>query len=205
MIINYSLRVELHDNRLSVLKYIYRNTPSNDSIVSKIIKFAEGMLWFRCLHDGNNYIGLLKGSASLDEIVIQNNKIHEFELFLAENDLKYKLEARVLNNGNVLVAKFKNGEALFSSIISAGTSALWLYFCWSIYFENVSFLFLDEFDAFYHYETAELVFKAINNQKNMQSFVTSHNTYLMRNSQLLMNQCQQHLFHFFLYQNNHKK
>ena len=34
----------------------------------------------------------------------------------------------------------------------------------------------------YHYETAELIFKAINDQKNMQSIVTSHNTYLMRNS-----------------------
>lgn len=177
-----TLRIELFDNRLSVLKYIYRNTPSNNSIISKIIQFAEGMLWFRCLNDGNGYIGLLSGASSMDDIIIQNNKIHEFENFLAENGLNYKLEARIFNNLNVLFAKFDNGEALFSSIISTGTQALWLYFCWSIFFEKVSFLFLDEFDAFYHYETAELVFKAINNQKNMQSIVTSHNTYLMRNS-----------------------
>lgn len=177
-----TLQIELKDNRLSILKYIYRNTSPVNPVIQKIIQFAEGMLWFRCLNDGNGFIGLMSGGSSMDEIVIQNNRIHQFEEFLAENDLHYKLEARIFNNQNVLIAKFDNGEALFSSIISTGTQALWLYFCWSIYFEKVSFLFLDEFDAFYHYETAEIIFKAINNQKNMQSFVTSHNTYLMRNS-----------------------
>lgn len=177
-----TLHIELHDNRLSILKYIYRNTSPVNPIIQKIIQFAEGMLWFRCLNDGNGFIGLLSGGGNMDEIIIQNNRIHEFEKFLKANDLNYKLEARVFNNQNVLIAKFDNGEALFSSIISTGTHALWLYYCWSIYFEKVSFLFLDEFDAFYHYETAELIFKAINDQKNMQSIVTSHNTYLMRNS-----------------------
>ena len=59
---------------------------------------------------------------------------------------------------------------------------MWLYFCWSLFFKNVSFAFIDEFDAFYHYETAEIILRAINDSPNMQAIVTSHNTYLMRNS-----------------------
>lgn len=178
-----NLRVDIKDNQLSILKYIYKNTLLEEtSPVSKIVKFAEAMLWFRCLNSGNNYIGLLSGPGSMDEIIIKSNTIKEFEEFLAKNGLKYKLVARVFNNQNILFAKFKSGEAVFSSIISTGTQALWLYFCWSLFFKDVSFAFIDEFDAFYHYETAEIILRAINDSPNMQAIVTSHNTYLMKNS-----------------------
>lgn len=178
-----NLRIDLLDHNLSILKYIYKNTPANkESPITKIVEFAEKMLWFRCLSEGTSFIGYIPGSTSMDEIVIKNNKLDDFQNFLLENGLKYELFVKNVNNENYIFAKFKNGEALFSTIISTGTKSLWLYYCWSIYFENISFLFLDEFDAFYHYETAEMVIKAINNNKNMQAIVTSHNTYLMRNS-----------------------
>ena len=178
-----NLRIDLLDPNLSILKYIYKNTPADkDSPVTKIVEFAEKMLWFRCLSEGTSFIGYIPGSTSMDEIIINNNKLEDFQKFLLGNDLKYELFVKNVNNSNYIYAKFKNGEALFSTIISTGTRALWVYYCWSIYFENISFLFLDEFDAFYHYETAEMVIKAINNNKNMQAIVTSHNTYLMRNS-----------------------
>ena len=178
-----NLRIDIKDNQLSILKYIYKNTLLDEmSPVSRIVRFAEAMLWFRCLNHGNNYIGLLSGPGSMDDIIIKNNKIKEFEEFLEQNGLKYKLVPRMLNNQNILFAKFKNGEAVFSSIISTGTQSLWLYFCWSLFFKDVSFAFIDEFDAFYHYETAEIILRAINDSPNMQAIVTSHNTYLMRNS-----------------------
>lgn len=177
-----SLNINLPDNKLSILKYIYRNTPSNDSIISKIVKFAEGMLWFRCVNDGNSFIGLMSGGSSMDEIIIQNNKMKDFENFLHSYGLDYKLDFRNVNGQNILVARFDNGEASFDSIASTGTKALWLYYCWSLFFKNVTFLYMDEFDAFYHFECSEMVLKAINDNKNMQALVTSHNTYLMKNS-----------------------
>jgi AAA15 family ATPase/GTPase len=177
-----TLHIDLKDNRLSVLKYIYRNTPTNDNIISKIVRFAEGMLWFRCVDDGNNFIGLMNGSASMDDLIISNNKIKEFESFLKENDLNYHLTTRNFDGRNLLMASYEKGEATFSSVASTGTKALWLYYCWTLFFENVSFLYLDEFDAFYHYESSELVLKAIFNNPNFQAIVTSHNTSLMRNS-----------------------
>lgn len=178
-----NLQIELLDNKLSILKYIYRNTPTNDeSPVSKIVAFADGMLWFRSLNHGNNYIGFLNGSSDMNDIIIKNNKLKDFEKFLNENELNYTLFVKNVNNQELIYVKYNDKVAQFSTVASTGTQALWLYFCWSIYFESVSFLFLDEFDAFYHYESAETIIRAINSNKNMQAFVTSHNTYLMRNS-----------------------
>lgn len=178
-----NLRTDLPDNKLSILKYIYKNTPTDtESLITKIVEFAENMLWFRCLSEGTDFIGYMPGSYGMDELIINNNKLEDFQTFLLENGLKYELFVKNFNNSNYIYAKFKNGDAQFSTIISSGTKALWLYYCWSIYFKDISFLFLDEFDAYYHYETAEMVIKAINNNKNMQALVTSHNTYLMRNS-----------------------
>lgn len=178
-----NLRTDLLDHNLSILKYIYKNTPvDKDSPITKIVEFAENMLWFRCLSEGNHFIGYTPGSDSMDALIINNNKLADSQKFLLDNGLKYNLFAKRIDNDDIIYAKFKNGETSFFKIISSGTRALWLYYCWSIYFENISFLFLDDFDAYYHYETAEIIIRAINNNKNMQAIVTSHNTYLMRNS-----------------------
>lgn len=177
-----TLSMNLKDDKLSVLKYIYKNTPSNDNIISKIVRFAEGMLYFRCINDNNNFIGLINDDTSMDELIISNNKINEFEAFLNENGLNYHLTSRNFNGQNLLMASFNKGEATFSSIASTGTKALWLYFCYTLYFQNISFLYLDEFDAFYHFESSELVLKAVFNNPTFQAIVTTHNTSLMRNS-----------------------
>lgn len=178
-----TLNTELKDNKLSILKYIYKNTPTDEnSPITKIVEFAENMLWFRCLSDGNSSIGYIPNNEYLDDLIIDNNKIEDFQKFLNSNGLNYNLFVKNVGNLNYIYAKFKCGEARFSDIISSGTKALWLYYCWSIFFKKISFLFLDEFDAYYHYETAALIIKAINDNNNMQAFVTTHNTYLMKNS-----------------------
>lgn len=57
------LNIDLPDNKLSIIKYIYRNTPTDESSpVTKIVRFAEGMLWFRCLLDVSLYIGFKTGN-----------------------------------------------------------------------------------------------------------------------------------------------
>ena len=50
-----------------------------------------------------------------------------------------------------------------------------------IAFDKISFLFIDEFDAFLHFESAKFIVEELNKQKNFQSIVTTHNTYLMQN------------------------
>ncbi len=56
----------------------------------------------------------------------------------------------------------------------------WLYY-WSQNFANVSLLYFDEFDAYYHFDLARKVVKFICGFPNMQTIFTTHNSYLASN------------------------
>lgn len=82
------------------------------------------------------------------------------------------------------MAMFHKGKnsVPFETVASTGTKALFLFYIWSISsFKQISFLFIDEFDAFFHYEAAESIINRLNKSTSFQSVVTSHNTYLMQN------------------------
>ena len=181
-----SLNIELVDNQLSVLKYIYRNTPVNpESPLTKLMQFCDNMLWYRSLSDGNVYAGFANGASTLSEKLYESGKLHEFEAFLRDNGLDYTLKYEAENGKHLLYAYYNNGKnkALFESLASTGTSALFLFFTWRVMaFEKISFLFIDEFDAFLHYESAELLVKLLNRERSFQSVLTTHNTYLMTNN-----------------------
>ncbi len=181
------LNVDLLDNKLSVLKFIYRNTPTNAfPPLTRMIEFCENMLWYRSLSDGNVYAGYTNGTTSLVELLYQSGKVREFQSFLKDNDLDYELRFESVNGTHELFAVFHDGEkenkTPFMLIASTGTKALFLFFVWkTIAFKDLSFLFIDEFDAFLHCESAEEILKALNNSWNFQSVLTTHNTSLMSN------------------------
>ncbi|MDR3293076.1 MAG: AAA family ATPase [Clostridiales bacterium] len=178
-----NLNIDLPSDDLSIIKYIYRNTrQTEDSALSKLIKFTDNMLWFRCLKN-NEFGGYRETAQRLVDMIYQKNALKQFEEFLSDNNLNYKLsiEFNPSLNQRDIMANFKKGSVPFSSIFSTGTGALWLYFHWSLEFDSISFLFLDEFDAFYHFETAEYILKDINKRSSFQAVVTTHNTSLLSN------------------------
>ena len=181
------LTVELVDNKLSVIKYIYRNrTAAEIPAIAEMVSFCENMLWYRSLSDGNTYAGYTNGRTLLAENLYQSGKLPEFKRFLSDNGLEYTLRFESVNGNHELYAVFQDGsqenKTLFESIASTGTLALFLFFNWEIMaYKNISFLFIDEFDAFLHYESAEYIIDKLNSSKNFQSAVTTHNTYLMTN------------------------
>lgn len=76
----------------------------------------------------------------------------------------------------------RNKKVPFLSIASKGTKSLFLYFYWkTIAFNKISFLFIDDFDAFLSNEIAENILLDLNKNSNFQTLLTSHNTYLMQN------------------------
>lgn len=178
-----NLNIELIDNKLSIIKYIYRNTPTNTNPhITKLVRFCENMLWYRSLSNGNEYFGFTNGVSLLSEKLYESGKLSEFIDFLEENDLKYNLRFELLNGVHELVAQFNDGKALFKNVASTGTMALFLFFVWSVSaFDSVSLLFIDEFDAFFHFESAENIITKLNKCTKMQVILTSHNTYLMQN------------------------
>lgn len=140
-----NLQIELLDNKLSIIKYIYRNTPTNqESPLYKMMIFVENMLWYRGLSEGNTYCGFSNGATILVEGLYNSGKKEEFQKFLADNGLYYNLEWQLANGVHELMAVFPTKKkAPFMSIASTGTKSLFLYFFWSVAaFNKISFCLL---------------------------------------------------------------
>ncbi len=183
-----SLNTEITDPRLSVLKYIKNNTvlPPNkeNTAFSKFFAFVEKMLFFRSLED-RTYIGQKVNSVPLPREIIDSNKVEEFEEFLNEGNVNCKLAVVKTLDGKDLAFDFGKKKILFSEAMSTGTSAMMLFFYWYIRVmeSKVSFVFIDEFDAFYHHSLSRLIVKKLI-QSGVQFVVTTHNTSLMSNDLL---------------------
>lgn len=170
--------------QLSAIKYIGANTnlPA-DSPIRQLIDFVNGMLLFKSLANGNSYMGYKMGGESLSDIIIRNNKIPDFQLFLEKFGLHYELVPLQNAFGGLdLGVRFPNKNVVsFMGISSSGTKALTLFYCWSLEFDKLSFLIVDEFDAYYQYQTARQILSVINSHSNFQSLITTHNLTLMDN------------------------
>ncbi len=176
------LRTSGLQKQLSVLKYIYNNSILDENgVVYKLFSFVKGMLYFRSLRETNQYIGYKLGGETLDDIILRNHKLEDFQNFLSNLDLEYSLVQLKLSSGNAVIgAKFENGNIIpFRDIVSSGTSALMLFYCWLLEFNRLTFLIIDEFDAYYHYEVARKILQIINSYPNLQSMVTTHNVTLL--------------------------
>lgn len=187
--VNNLFNTDINLGGLSLIKYIYRNTNLEKlELLSKMMTFVDNMLWFRCLSDGNSFMGFSNSVTNLDEVLAQTNSVKEFQEFLLSYDLKYDLVLREINGVRMLMAKFESQkgkfeEVPFVSVASTGTKAIYLFFVWKkLAFETkVSLVFIDEFDAFLHYEASKALVETLNKNCKFQTILTSHNTYLMNN------------------------
>ena len=167
---------------MSVLKYIYNNTLfwNENSAVKLLMEFVNNMLWFRSLRS-NEFMGVMANREDMNDFVINNRLLSKFEQFLKDCGQNYKLCEISEGGRKIIGVKYKNYTARFDVVASTGTLSLWLFFYWMNRTDNISFVFLDEFDAFYHYELSTYILKYINNKTEFQSILTSHNTYLINN------------------------
>ncbi len=177
-----NLRTQGLQKQLSVIKYIFNNTiQDKDSVITKVMNFVSGMLYFRSLMDANRYIGYKLGSEKLNEIILNNGRLEDFNAFINDMGLNYTLVPLKLMSGALTIgAKFENGNVVeFESIASSGTKTLMLFYCWFMQFNKLTFLVIDEFDAYYHHELSQKILSIIQSFDNVQSMVTTHNVTLL--------------------------
>ena len=177
-----NLRTQGLQKQLSVVKYIFNNTiQDEDSVITKIMNFVSGMLYFRSLMDANRYIGYKLGSEKLNEIILNNGRLEDFNTFINDMGLNYTLVPLKLMSGALTIgAKFENDNVVeFESIASSGTKTLMLFYCWFMQFNKLTFLVIDEYDAYYHHELSEKILSIIQSFDNIQSMVTTHNVTLL--------------------------
>ncbi len=175
-------------NKISRVKYIKGNAifvedDINNIIFDEFMNFVDNMLLFYSL-DERGYQGFSIGPDSFTQGIIREGKTKEFEEFLKENDINYNLIEKEINGYKELFCHFSNGDIAFVTIASTGTKSLALFYYWYIKFSKVSFVYIDEFDAFYHYELSESLVKLLKKLGNTQVILTSHNTDLLSNDML---------------------
>jgi len=142
------------------------------------------MLLFRSLEE-RMYLGYDVGSRILGDDIIEKDKVKDFEDFLNEANINCKLSVVEELDKKTLVFNFNGKNLPFFDIFSTGTSALTLFYFWfqRINESKVSFVFIDEFDAFYHHELSALIVKRLKNS-GIQVILTTHNTSIITNDLL---------------------
>lgn len=180
------LNKTITNNQLSALKYVRKNSElAKDEIndaFNGLFDFVEHMLFFRSLED-RTFIGQNNGTTSLTEEILLQNKLEDFERFLNDANVKCKLVAIDTSDGKKNIAfDFGNKKIGMHEIMSTGTSSLMLFYCWYLHIlkKEVSFVFIDEFDAFYHHELSQMVVKKMKDI-GVQFILTTHNTSIMSN------------------------
>lgn len=198
-----TLKTTIENSELSILKYIKNNSVLEDNIINKTFSnffcFVEGMLFFRSLRN-NMFLGLEIGGRNVLQDIIERGNLESFESFLNEAGIECKLKAVEELEKKTIAFDFNGNYILFTKIASHGTWALALFYFWFQRIKEkskVSFLFIDEFDAYYHHDLSALIVKELRNS-GVQFILTTHNTSIITND-LLRPDC------YFLMSKNHIK
>ncbi|MGN0483517.1 MAG: ATP/GTP-binding protein [Lachnospiraceae bacterium] len=172
---------------ISRVKYVYSNSILSDNtenqVFLKFIDFVNRMLLFYSL-DSRGYEGFMNGSESIAEGIANSGKVKDFQTFLKENGIIYDLYSCEVDGRKAIYCHFGNQDADFFKIASTGTRSLALFYYWYMKMKKASFVFIDEFDAFYHFELSESVVKRLKKNPGVQILTTTHNTDLMSNDLL---------------------
>ena len=165
----------------SILKYVISNTVlDDDHPLRQMQRYVNSMLWFRNL-DENRYIGYKTKSNDYYDFIFEPAILKEFEQFLHAACIAEGLTVNRDHDGKQRLYFDTATPLPFFRVASSGTKALYNFFYWYKTAKDVSMMFIDEFDAFYHYELAETIVSLLEKMSQTQVILTSHNTNLLTN------------------------
>lgn len=184
-----SLKRELTNPNLSLLRYIKNNTQLDQNLENEILftffKFVEGMLFFKSL-DHNMYQGIETGSYPILDDIIEKKNVKDLEQFLNFAGIECELEVIKEVDKDIIAFSFNGNKIPFYKVASTGTRSLTLFYFWLQRLREqskVSFLFIDEFDAFYHHELSSMIVEELK-KTGVQFMLTTHNTSILTNDLL---------------------
>ncbi len=185
------LKKELNSNQnISVLKYIYTGlnlseNDTNNAIFINFMEYVDKILWFRNVLDDKSYIGYKNGTENIIDAIIKNNNLSDFEKFLNDCGLKFKLVKlqTLIENDIAIKLEGQSKPLRFMEVASTGARNLALFYYWwqEIKQNKIPLLFIDEFDCSYHFELSEKIIEKLKELPNTQVILTTHNTNLLSN------------------------
>ena len=186
------LRMDIKDGQLSVVRYVNANTvQTSDSPIAFIMDFVSHMLYFKSDIYGFGFIGYDKSGESIYDYIINNGLTDEFQRMLSEyTKIDVRLDSvKIPGMPGVLIQKFKNRDMRFDTTASTGTLVFSLFYYWFKHMNNVRFLYMDEYDAYYHYELSERIVRLVSGMEDFQTVFTTHNVSLLKNELLRPDCC----------------
>lgn len=182
--LNLIQQEDMGGGQISRIKYIKSNSMLFENEVNRtfisFIRSVESMLLFYSL-DQNRYQGFRNGGESYTQGILRANKMEDFEVFLKGNQIDYNLVEMNINGIPEIGCRMGKNIVPFSLVASTGTKSLALFFYWYISLNNVSLVYIDEFDAFYHHELAIKLVELLRDKKDTQVIFSTHNTDLLSN------------------------
>ncbi|ELB2909223.1 ATP-binding protein, partial [Vibrio alginolyticus] len=186
-----NLKTDISSSPISAIKYISSNSvlDLNDKysiLFQKFIDFISGMVFFRTLTRAADYHGLaLETTMSMSSDIIKNEKLEDFELFLNECGVECKLVPIKDGDEERIAFDYGNKTVEFTLAASTGTLSLGVFYYWWMKVESgeLTFVYVDEFDAYYHYKLARSIVSRMSNTSG-QTVLTTHNISLLSNSLL---------------------
>lgn len=173
---------EIPESKLPFLRWLISNVAlSNDSILIKLSNYVKRMTMITAGNGALRYTRIM--SDNFYEYLENETSLKELEYFLNEMGIECKLVLKKLPDGKKELYFRHEKLVPFYQTASSGTLAFVdLYRRLIPKRWEPSFIYLDEFDAFYHYEMAEKVIHFFKRRyPKCQIIMTSHNTNLMTN------------------------
>lgn len=174
-----SLNWEFANDVSSVFAYLCNNAAPNELGPLRDLYIFIGKMGM--LNNGVN-ANSFANIRNMVSRIIRDDQVDELEGFLHRFGIDEHLVTRETPDGDQALYFCHNRLIPFISNCSSGTAALLRLFSlsrnrlWS-----PSFYFIDEFDAFYHYDLAEAVIGFLKTEVDSQVICTTHNTDLFSN------------------------
>ncbi|MBR0495001.1 MAG: AAA family ATPase [Treponema sp.] len=176
----------------SILRFIKSNViltqNEENELFEKMYDFVSKMLLFWSL-DTKGFVGYtpVSGQSIIDKIVKENH-FADLQKFFKDAGFEDELDHRIWNGAEQLMIKYGNDNTIdFNLAASSGMRSLLLVYYW---LEDIadpkkcpSFIFIDEFDAFYHFELSYFIIERLKSY-GCQVLLTTHNTSIFTNDLL---------------------
>ncbi|WP_026393274.1 AAA family ATPase [Acetobacterium malicum] len=176
-----TLNYEFLEENFSLLKYVVSNSTSEAvKPLRELVHFVNNMLWYRSL-DENRYIGYKNDSKDYFNFILQEQTLQQFQELLNRAGINEQLVVIADPDGQERLYFQRKKPIPFFKAASNGTKALYTFFYWLTIATDLSFLFIDEFDAYYHFELSEMIVELLDSMTGFQTVLTSHNTNLLTN------------------------
>ncbi len=161
--------------KISVLSYIYNNAIVTVELLN-LIKYIENIYYMNTINATPNRIY---------EFIIEKDLIKDFNDFMSDFNIHDEIVKATTVSGEEIVAiKYNDKNIPFTMCASSGTQALAKFYYWYKNTDKINFLYLDEFDAYYHFEISQKLIELLKDRMNLQVVFTTHNTNLLTNNLL---------------------